>query len=165
MIAYSYDRESMLYVGETICQPNPMRLGEHLIPANATKVKPSGLSNPKWDGCKWIEHVVEVEPEPPETGEETGEGREERLITLIKNHAYFLISSRFPSHKQRNLIAQQLEVITSTDMTEEEKREITKSCNRIWRWVKKVRAYSNDLEDQIKRGDDIDIYEGWPEYP
>lgn len=59
MLIYNYHPDSGEFMGATEADPNPVRPGEFLIPANATLIEPPGdpaAGNAMtWDGSEWVE--------------------------------------------------------------------------------------------------------------
>lgn len=63
-IAYAYHPENGIYLGEVECQMNPLEVGQPIIPAHATDVKPPKPSKGKvavWTGEKWELQSVSAE--------------------------------------------------------------------------------------------------------
>lgn len=79
MIAYRYDFENNKYVGEQLCQRDPVASAKagkdiYLLPGNCTYAEPPDAKegyNIVWNGEAWEyeEIPVEPEPEPPEPPE------------------------------------------------------------------------------------------------
>lgn len=74
MQAYSYDRETGIFIGTTIAHENPRRPKNYLIPAQATLKEPPVITNPskvaKYDGNNWL--IID-KPIKPLTEEEKAE--------------------------------------------------------------------------------------------
>lgn len=54
--AHAYHPETGIYLGEVECQFNPLEVGQLIIPAHATDVKPPKPGKGKiavWSGEKW----------------------------------------------------------------------------------------------------------------
>jgi hypothetical protein len=68
MNVYNYTYNG-LFTGTEIADPNPVRPGQFLIPANATTIKPPDFDTSKevalWNGSAWeIQNIPQPEPEP-----------------------------------------------------------------------------------------------------
>lgn len=64
MKAYAYNIIGE-YIGEVDCQPNPLELGEFIVPAQATTVEPPKQKPGKvrtWNGKKWVFIDIVIEP-------------------------------------------------------------------------------------------------------
>ena len=64
MQIYNYNRNTGEYVGETTATPNPITVGEYLIPAYATTETPPSVSGDElavWDKGAWIKKNVRME--------------------------------------------------------------------------------------------------------
>lgn len=76
-----------------------------------------------------------------------GELRQE-LIQQVKDDAYQIIISRYPTWKQSNMLARWLELQRIASPTIADQAEID-SYLAIWNWIKGIRSQSNVFEQEI----------------
>ena len=71
-IVYTYDKDGY-HVGQTVCQPNPRKPGEYLLPANSTTIDPGTAPQDKvmkFDGTLWVAEDIPAPIVPTPTQEE-----------------------------------------------------------------------------------------------
>ena len=96
-IVYSYDEETFKYNGEALAQESPLEVGNFLMPANSTTIKPILKEGKiaKFDKSKnkWVyEDITKPEPEPkPEPTQE--EIIKELKLNLINSRLSYLSST------------------------------------------------------------------------
>lgn len=68
MKIYNYHPLTKVFIGISDADPNPMREGDYLIPADATTVQPPSFGQGQqayWNGSAWgIQNIPSPEPEP-----------------------------------------------------------------------------------------------------
>lgn len=72
------------------------------------------------------------------------------------------INTIAPLYKQMNMLARALELSNKIDISVDEQLELDK-IQEIWDRVKNIRAYSNEMQENVKALVTTNIHNGWPE--
>lgn len=85
IIVYSFDKASGEYLGETTAQKDPLDTSSYLVPAGATKIKPTLQDGyiTSWNGESWINEEILPDPIPVKTLDKLKDERKQYLSKLV----------------------------------------------------------------------------------
>jgi hypothetical protein len=111
---------------------------------------PDGFHAPAWDATAAAWYDAEANTDAELAAEAVA-----RLVTYTKTEAGRRILARLPDWKQRNLTARSAELLRIRQdvgsWTVEEQAEAD-AVQAEWEWVKRVRAFSDQLEADVQAG-------------
>lgn len=85
--AYSYDKLTQEYIGETTARKDPKDPNNYIVPGFSTVVQPNIQEGYKsiWNGNSWYNEEIVPEPEPIKTLEELKQIKKDDLFLQVSN--------------------------------------------------------------------------------
>ena len=149
MLVYLYDSNTKIFIGEYICQKNPKRPNEFLIPKYSTDIKP--IENKKGYNVVFSEknkiwkyeeneqtkkERLEIEEKERLENNKTLEEIKQEKLNILDNETQKFIYSKYPIYKQLNIIN------PLNDYSEENRNNMNEFINNI-------RYKNNNFIEQI----------------